>query len=441
MNVDGPMRMSDCWNKENHNEILKFTSSMLWRYVNKNSTDSKTEEAFLNLTALKLDDLIGLVEIRFLLSQDLVHFINRTMPGIINRLSKESLNKTDTVRNKIVGKVNWQKTSLTQTIAGNDRTLFVTNNVSNKFDLPENRLLKFTIEVINKMAKKYIIDLDLPNIWYEEITSSAKWTERVNYIYSKTQIALKNPIIKQISRISEITDKMIIATRYQRNMHYSDLANFSDAIHLAYENPFAYLINELGDKILEPLNNDDLYELAVLFKLINSIQSNGWTEEEIGLIGGKQRYVSQLCKDSITMKIYYQKLPAELRDISKYAPLMKEYGLSDRSRRPDIVIELKYKDLLMYLIVEVKRSQNQRYLADGAYKVFGYLKDYENIESNNADLGGFLIVWKGIKMVPYNKNTKINLFSWKNIDYGINEYLVYAIAKLTGKIHEEMFLI
>lgn len=415
------MRKSDCWNKQNHEEILDYTSSMLWRYINKNSAESTTEEAFLKLTALKRDDLMCLFEIRLLLSDDIMYFINKVILGIVNRLSKETLNKTIVLRNKIVGKVDWQKTLLTQTLAGSDKTLFVTKTISNKFDLPENRLLKFIIELINKIAKKYITDI-ARNMWYEELTSTDKWTEKVKYVYSKTQSMLKNPIVKQISRISEITEKMIIATRYQRNMFYGDLAKLAEKILQGTENPYEYLRNELGNKILEPLNRDDLFEIAVLFKVIEAIQSTGWDENEVGLIGGRRRYTSKFNKGENSLKVYYQKLPTGLKDKSKYTPLMIKYGLSDRSRRPDIVIELKQDNRVEYLIVEVKRSQNARYLSDGVYKVFGYLKDYEEVEDEVTGIEGILIGWKGIEKYVYDNNTKVNIFEWKDVCLGISGY-------------------
>ena len=426
------MRKSDCWNKHNHEEILEYTSTMLWRYINKNSTESTTEKVFLKLTSLKRDDLMCLFEIRLLLSNEMMYFINKVMPGIVNRLSKETLNKT-VVINKIIGKVDWQKTLFTQTLAGNDKTLFVTKTISNKFDLPENRLLKFVVEMINKMAKRYITDTEAGKMWYEELTSTDKWTEKVKYIYSKTQSMLKNPIVKQISRISEITEKMIIATRYQRNTFYGDLAELAEKMLQGIENPHDYLMNELGNKILEPLNRDDLYEIAVLFKAIDAVQSIGWEEEEIALIGGKRRYVSKFSKDTNNLKVYYQKLPLGLKNKSKYAQLMIKYGLSDRTRRPDIVIELEVGNLVEYLIVEVKRSQNPRYLSDGAYKVFGYLKDYGEVEDELTGIEGFLVGWKGIENCQYDKNTKVNIFEWKDVCLGISDYLNYKADGYTEK--------
>lgn len=433
------MVRNDCWNNVKHREMLDYTSSRLWKYINKNSVDATTKDAFLKLTALSQDDLMSLFEIRFLLSDDVMYFINTVMSGIINRLSKESLNKTITIRNKIIGKVDWQKTIITQTLSGNDKTIYVTKTVSNKFDLPENRLMRYIIELIHKLAKKYIVDSVVGRMWYEDITLSDKWTEKVKYIYSKTQTMLKNPIIKQISRISEITEKMIIATRYQRNNHYGDLADLAEMILQAMESPFKYLMNELGDKILEPLNRDDLYEIAVLFKVISVIQEYGWKEEEIGLIGGKKRYVSLFEKEDKSLKVYYQKLPSLLKANSKYSTIMKDYGVSDRARRPDIIIEIEVKGKLEYLIVEVKRSQNLRYLSDGAYKVFGYMKDYETIINDDVSIEGFLVGWRGINTLDYNENTKTNLFIWENIGLGMKQYLDYKLSFLDRKIHEEMF--
>ncbi len=59
---------------------------------------------------------------------------------------------------------------------------------------------------------------------------------------------------------------------------------------------------------------------------------------------------------------------------------MNEYGLGEKLRRPDIVLSFQYGTITtINYIVEVKRSMRRSYLVDGAYKLLGYLKDFEGL--------------------------------------------------------------
>ena len=94
---------------------------------------------------------------------------------------------------------------------------------------------------------------------------------------------------------------------------------------------------------------------------------------------------------------------------------MDKYGLSDKLRRPDIVLEAKNGTKRNYYIIEVKRSDKRSYLVDGAYKLFGYLKDFENVQNSETKLYGLLVGWSNIKDQDVFQENQIYISSWKNL--------------------------
>ena len=157
-----------------------------------------------------------------------------------------------------------------------------------------------------------------------------------------------------------MTEKIIELTKRCRPAHYKDLAAAAEQFSYCQKSPLRYLQEELKGNILEPLNKDTLFEIAVLFKTMHTAAECGWQEQQAGLIGGSSRAVSTWVKFGRELKIYYQKLPNALSQTSMYGRLMTEYGLSDKLRRPDIILELSGGKIKKIFIVEVKRSERPR---------------------------------------------------------------------------------
>ena len=370
---------SDCWNKSIHNQISQFTSKMLWRFIQNNAKENEAEETVINLTGLSKKDIRLLADIRLLLSKDIKHLIENIAPKIINRLSKDSINIIVRDRNQVRGKIDWQKTISARAVAGNDISLFVYTKRSQIYDLPENRLFLFLIKQVFDKARLFAGDLFSNLTWYAEEETDDRWIKKVAIIASQTSRILRNPFVSKIGIMYEINDRIIEATKHSRQSHYRELAEIAERFIFSQKKPIEFLKKELDGNILEPLNKDTLYEIAVLFKTILASIELGWTEKSIGLIGGSNPTASILTNGDIELRIFFQKLPRAMSENSQYGKLMLEYGLSEKLRRPDIILELTRGLEKKFIIIEVKRSQRRSYLVDGTYKLLGYLKDFSGV--------------------------------------------------------------
>ncbi|MEN2465628.1 hypothetical protein [Ornithinibacillus sp. JPR2-1] len=417
---------NDSWTEQDHRYILKKTNNELWRFVQKNASVAPAEDIFVNLTGVSKKNLQLLCEIYFLLSDEVREFVEEIAPSILNRLSKVSLREYKVLRGNIRGKVNWGKTLTERYASGGDQSIFVCSQRSSLFDLPENRLLLFLLKRIVSISKSLSgNDISETNIDLNRF--SDKWVDTVTEFGLKANKLLKNPFIREIGEMYDLSFKVIMETEKTRGQMYTRLANIGRMYYLILNKPINYLEEVLNIKTLEPLNKDTLYEIAVLFKFFSATRRNGWIEKNIGLIGGSSSIISHFKLGTKKLKVYYQSIPKEFEKESRYGPLMNKYGLSDRFRRPDIVVEVTNRTKKSYYIIEVKRSNKRGYLVDGAYKLFGYLKDFESVKGNENNLSGVLVGWSNIKDLDSFDDNEIHISSWKNLDnlfdYILNEEL------------------
>lgn len=417
------LKLRDCWDSQTHGNIIDYTSNFLWRFIQPNAKESVIEETVHNLIGLRNSEIKTLVDIRLLLSDSVKHLIDNIAPKIIARLSKSSMNEYVIGRNTIRGRIDWYKTTNIRAVSGNDMSLFVYSQRSPVYDLPENRLFLYLLQLIYNKARNFSTDDFLRLTWYAEIEKGQKWINSINVIASKTRKIIQNSLVSNFGNLSELNTKMIEYTKKSRSPLYREMADIAEKILESQRSPINYLKNELDGKILEPLNKDTLYEIAVLFKTIMAAKNCGWIEKQFGLIGGRSKFVSTLVKNNYELRLYFQKLPNAMAQISKYGDIMQGYGLSEKLRRPDIVIEISDGISNRFIIVEVKRSKNRRYLVDGTYKLLGYLKDFEFLRSESTSLDGILVGWDNIKYKEYSPLKEAHLYSWNNYDIGLSTML------------------
>lgn len=410
---------NDCWDACAHDAVSKYASRLLWRFIQHNARESTADEIITNITGLTKRDVKMLADIRFLLSDEVKQLLNETAPKIISRLTKASITEKVIERSNIKGRIDWPRTYGIRAASGGDASLYVYAKRAQMFDLPENRLFLHVIQQIHNCARNISTDDFSSLIWDSETLKGDKWINRINMIAAQTARFLRNPYIARIGKLNELSEKIIEQTKHARAPYYRDLAGTAESYSFCQNNPVIFLNEVLKGNILEPLNRDTLYEIAVLFKIIETAIKCGWKETRLGLIGNGSKTVCTLKSVNCTLRVFYQKLPEVFAKNSKYGILMSKYGLSEKLRRPDIILSFEDGVNETYCIIEVKRSARRSYLVDGTYKLLGYLKDFEGICDENITLKGFLVGWKGITPIQYDPHKQVHLFSWDNLEDGL----------------------
>ncbi|WCN39171.1 hypothetical protein [Aneurinibacillus uraniidurans] len=424
---------ADCWSKETHKEIVRTVSGQLWRFIQNNaSLSASSEEIFLELTKLSPKNFRILLDTHFILSPEVKRLVYETAPAVLNRLSKVSVREVHTKRGEIRGQIQWGRTYTARYFNGLDPSLFVYSQRSSVFDLPENRVLLFLLKQIYAISQS-ISDAEIEE---EQLNFSdqkkQKWSYTASLLTKKCSELLRNPYIRKIGELHDLSERLIESTERVRGAMYSELALAAKNFYQYKKHPASFLKEKLSNQILEPLDRNTLYEIAVLFSVINSARNAGWTERKVSLIGSGSNIVSVLKKDGVTLKIYYQGVPKAFTRASKYSELMRKYGLSDKLRRPDIILEWEKDQIKKYCIIEVKRSKSRQYLVDGAYKLFGYLKDYENFLDTTLQPQGILVGWSGMKEPLPIQGEEVYMSSWSNLKATLNSILEHCTTQYSS---------
>lgn len=126
------------------------------------------------------------------------------------------------------------------------------------------------------------------------------------------------------------------------------------------------------------------------------------------------------------VKIYYQKPTFVLKNSAR--AIFDDYELGVNLRRPDILIHFETRNKL--LLIEVKRSSDKRYIADGAYKVLGYLADFEkNFSDKQQKPKAVLVVWNVIRI--QKSRHELEILGYDSLEDGMKE-IISSIQSTTS---------
>ncbi|MEW6493053.1 MAG: hypothetical protein AB1589_11185 [Cyanobacteriota bacterium] len=405
--------MPDCWTDKDYNEVLSFVEKYLWLFVQENATIHKPEQIVCNLAQLNYRELRLLQLIYFLLSESVQRSIRECMPRLLQRLTKSTERMMTELKGSVRGNVDWNLTLKRRGGAGfSNPTVFVSRIASKTHNLPEVQALKYLLTQINRLCVEVLgkIPEEGETLSYEP---SQKWKDEVRSLYHQSHAFLKNTYLRDIELPTKITDMMLQKVRCARS---NDFKIIYESLRL-YRKLFLQaeqetLRNCLNQGVLKPLNRDTLYEVYILLVTLTSLEQAGWVREYLRLIGyGKGAIANYRYGDQI-LRVYYQTLPATFAQNSLYTELLRKYRLDVSVRRPDILLEFD-AERGDFKLLEIKRTQDKGYILDSVYKVFGYLKDFENCFTSEKVPQAMLVVWEGIEECD-NSNDVVVVLTRRN---------------------------
>jgi len=234
---------------------------------------------------------------------NIIEFIEK-LDDRLRRINTETIRNHVETQGEVRGRINWQRTlSRRYQENPNDKTLFVCDNPEINYGTDENLVLKKVIWLINEILQKH------KNL-FEDPPENSDWSEFYsnNSEKGRTKIEELQNILKKNSYIErmqdgrkiKITDRMLEKAKQSRKVIYREAAK----IYEAYENRLneKSLKSILEQTLVEPDRKDDekriekrsiLYELFVLFKIINFFDEN----EDLPL--KRKRIVKRKYRDTV----------------------------------------------------------------------------------------------------------------------------------------------
>lgn len=409
-----------CWKDKDRKAVLEFIKPSLYRYF----FNEAVPNLHVPLKELGLydTDINFLKTVHFLLSPEIKALVNE-LPKLMRNLSHSTQKEVIECRGVIRGRIDWNLTLKERYSRGfNDPSLFICRPGTKMYDLPENQLLKFILWKIRSLTET--IELSIP----DEIIEQDQWRRWVDIIISRylmVKKVSKNIYFQQISLPRLIKPKTLQKAHRHRNQSYDQVAECYELYEKLFISNDQEVLRELiENQIFEPLNNDRLFEIYVLIKILNLLD-NYPGELEFGLLRPGTKYTARYTSNNQEICIFYQKMPLRFMDCSKNKEIFAYYDPNVSLRRPDIMLKFQYEDETFYRIVEVKRTNERGYIVDSVYKVLGYLNDFEECLKYTTNPQGVLVIWDGANIKDMENALKQPVFILQdeNMEKGLRKIL------------------
>lgn len=394
--LEGPTKEGhrDCWTDTDYDDVLQFVERQLWLFVQQNASVYRPRQIVSSLALLSYQDLRLLERIYFLLSEPVGRSVRESIPHVLRHLPQSTDRVTTSLKGIVRSTVDWNLTTKRRLTSGdNDPTVFTTRIAAKTCDIPEMRALKYLLVTVNRVCSEVLTSIS------DQISLQVdgKWKTEIQLLARSTAILLKNVQLRNITLPDEVNSGMLQRVRRARNKHFKAVYGaillykrlFLEGQEVALRDCFA-------QGVLKPLSRDTLYELFVLFATTASLERAGWNAHRLRLIGYGNGAIGSYRRRNATLRLYYQTLPAWFAEGSCYGDLLRRHSIDVGLRRPDLLLEFQSGGR-EYKIVEVKRTQERRYVADSIYKVFGYMKDFERRLASGHAPRALLVVWDGIR--------------------------------------------
>jgi hypothetical protein len=336
-----------------------------------------------------------LLDLHFVLRSDVVDFVEKLSQRLRRIKTSTEVNRK-TQRGGIEDSINWGET-IKQRYSQNprDRSIFVCDNKTVNYDIPENVVLVHLVSVINKCLQDSKEFLRNDYTWNEK-----SWKGEKQLIDRLERIVERNVHIDRIRspEYYEPTEKMLISAESSRQPLYKDAAELVRKRRQIQEGDQREMAKLLENTAITPDDQSTLFELYVLFRFIETLEDIRNEAVRLKTIRPDQNEIARFESDPET--VLYHNQSAGDRGISfeldesfeeqdnlsrsdRVQKMAKEFsdnyfaeGVSNYTGRPDIlVLEINNdkRNEYEYLITEVKNTTNKDTIKRGIRETLEYL--------------------------------------------------------------------
>lgn len=371
----------------------------------------------------RFEDFEMLVRLHFILREDVVDFVE-ALPKRLRNISTQTENVSRTTRGGISGRINWSATHRERYSSNpRDTALFVTENRTESYDTDENVVLKRLLAVIYETLVECREYLARDYQWVNE-----RWRAGRDLIESMSDIFERNVHVRRIRdpESYEPTERMLERAAASRDPIYREAATLVRTYQRTVDGEPEELLELLDRTSITPDDDETLFELFVLFRFIETIESLRSQEFVLRTIESGSQEVARLTSSDAEIVLYHDS-SANDRDLS-FRPvepsketdelsrservkrearevLANYFGRTSRpvyTKRPDvIVLEVRGDVGNEYLVTEVKNSTRQETIHRGIEETLEYLAFLRQDEEFvfEEDTGFFGSGWNGLLVV------------------------------------------
>jgi hypothetical protein len=302
-----------------------------------------------------------------------LEFASASLHRLLDAMSSDRLGEMAVVGPALRGNVQWGRTL----VARRGRSLSVGRYISKvshrSFDLPINRVLAWLVDdLINAITalKRAVHSPHLvPSI------------ERLDVLL---QEAARHHWLSEVEPSPDIDADLAMARIDMGRQSYAEVLRLARRRKRLQDRRqderWQQIVNLLAVGWLEPLNDDDLFELFALVLTLDVLEVDLGLGAPVAvdLVRPGRREVARFEADGRIIRVFFdQSFGAVTGTVGRYPALTASAPLiSSHPRRPDIVVTSTGLSEAAALLIEVKNTVDADYISASIYRCYGYIHDF-----------------------------------------------------------------
>ncbi|MHA0331267.1 hypothetical protein [Sphingomonas melonis] len=322
-------------------------------------------------------------------------FVAEKLHGLLDALSNEKRAGFETVGPGLRGQVQWDRTLVARRAGALPAGRYYSRVAHRTFDMPINRVLVWLIH-----------DLSAGLRAIKTQVGSQRLTPAMERMDAQLQEALGHHWLADIEPSGNVQADLALSRIDVGRGAYRDVLTLTRRrLRLQErddERRWQEIVSLLAVGWLEPLNDDDLYELYALVLVLDILEEDLGlgAPVKIDLVRPGRREIAVFEAGDRTVSVFFDQSfsgivgrPARYETTTASTP-----GLSSYPRRPDIIIAglNQSGQIDRTVLLEVKNTSDPTYVAESIYRGFGYLHDFQDAGTFAADQVNCVLLVNGV---------------------------------------------
>jgi hypothetical protein len=328
-------------------QVITDLREQIWMYL---TPHSDPERQVLDAAALlQMDeaDLLALSRVHFVLSPEVRDLLDE-VPSLLRRLPTTSVHGEEESAERIRGAIHWPLT-VSRRVSGASHNVYVTRPAHRAFDTPENQLLVFLLKAISTLGQRTGWASSQSESSGRLVSSRTALADRWLASRMLQSIPWRPPTPRSISRI--------VMGRHRRRFQLALDAYSVYQRLIEHLSPDA-IRETIEQRGLATRADDTLFEVLVLFRLIDALRTQGWNVPHLGVFRGHLHVAAT--RTSERLELWYQTAPLDLRKGSEYTSTLAKHDFSNPlDLRPDFTLRLRKGSGVKWLMVEAKMGERR----------------------------------------------------------------------------------
>lgn len=301
---------------------------------------------------------------------------------VLDALSSERRGTSEVVGPGIRGHVQWGQTLVARRTGSLPPGRYLSRVAHRTFDLPVNRALAWLVhDLVDAISR------------IKATVGSRRLTPSMERMEARLGEALAHHWLSDIEPSPNIAGDLALARIDAGRGFYADIIALAKRRHRltqrAQDRRWAEILSLLAVGWLEPVNDDDLFELYALVLTLDvlEVELGLGAPIAVDLVRPGRREVAQFESERGTVSVFFdQSVATIMQTATRYQTLTSSApAISSHPRRPDIVIRRSHPDGDRAVLIEMKNTSDPDYISESIYRCFGYLHDFQDIESLSHD--------------------------------------------------------